>query len=444
MPRAGSKPETLPTLVAERSVVVCCGSGGVGKTTVSATFALAAAQAGRRACVVTVDPARRLADALGVESLPNTPSEVAGDWPGHLHALMLDSKGTFDDLVERYARTPDQAEAILSNRLYQNLAGALSGTQEYMAMEKLYELVQSDEFDVVVVDTPPTRNALDLLDAPRRLTRFLENRLFRALLVPTRMSLRAVSMATQALLRTISKVAGAEIVQDAVGFFQAFEGMEDGFRSRASAVHELLADPATAYVLVTSARPDAVAEAGFFAEKLAERDVDGGRAGGQPDRTVLRGWGVGRCGRRWWWWWWQAASALAVLEANLAELNAVAAREEAAFSGLAARVAPAPVGRIPLFGQDVHELAGLQRAAEHLFARGECRRSGLWAPAPTRHFKNANHSRLGQWGRPETSPAACAALPELPNPDAGPIVSPRCRPFWSRATPPPSDAKSRR
>ena len=223
--------------------------------------------------MVTVDPARRLADALGVESLPNTPSEVQGDWPGHLYALMLDSKGTFDDLVQRYARTPEQAEAILANRLYQNLAGALSGTQEYMAMEKLYELVHSEEFDIVVVDTPPTRNALDLLDAPRRLTRFLENRLFRALLVPTRMSLRAVGVATQALLRTISKVAGAEIVQDAVGFFQAFEGMEDGFRSRASAVHELLADPATAYVLVTSARPDAVTEAGFFAEKLAERDV---------------------------------------------------------------------------------------------------------------------------------------------------------------------------
>ena len=126
---------------------------------------------------------------------------------------------------------------------------------------------------MVVVDTPPTRNALDLLDAPRRLTRFLENRFFRALLVPTRMSLRAVGVATQALLRTIAKVAGAEIVQDAVAFFQAFEGMEDGFRTRASAVHELLADPATAYVLVTSARPDAVAEAGFFAEKLAERDV---------------------------------------------------------------------------------------------------------------------------------------------------------------------------
>ena len=352
-------PATMPDLVTERSVVVCCGSGGVGKTTVSATIALAAARAGRRSCVVTVDPARRLADALGVESLPNTPSEVQGDWPGHLFALMLDSKGTFDDLVQRYARTPEQAEAILANRLYQNLAGALSGTQEYMAMEKLYELVHSEEFDIVVVDTPPTRNALDLLDAPRRLTRFLENRLFRALLVPTRMSLRAVGVATQALLRTIAKVAGAEIVQDAVGFFQAFEGMEDGFRSRASAVHELLADPATAYVLVTSARPDAITEAGFFAEKLAERDVAVAALvvnriapffGGATDETAER------------------APELGALEANLAALDALAQREEGAFSGLAAQVAPAPVGRIPLFGDDVHELLGLQRAADQLFS----------------------------------------------------------------------------
>jgi anion-transporting ArsA/GET3 family ATPase len=346
--------------VAERSVIVCCGSGGVGKTTVSATFALAAARAGRRSCVVTVDPARRLADALGVQSLPNTPTEVEGDWPGHLHALMLDSKGTFDDLVHRYSRTPEQAEAILSNRLYQNLAGALSGTQEYMAMEKLYELVQSAEFDVVVVDTPPTRNALDLLDAPRRLTRFLENRLFRALLVPTRMSLRAVGMATQALLRTISKVAGAEIVQDAVAFFQAFEGMEDGFRSRASAVHEMLNDPATAYVLVTTARPDAVAEAAFFAEKLGERAVS---VSALVVNRIAPSFGNGDAGAGGV----PADSGLQALEANLAELNARAAREEGAFAGLAAQVAPAPVGKIPLFGQDVHELEGLRRAADCLF-----------------------------------------------------------------------------
>jgi anion-transporting ArsA/GET3 family ATPase len=281
---------------------------------------------------------------------------------------MLDSKGTFDDLVARYARTPEQAESILANRLYQNLAGALSGTQEYMAMEKLYELVNSNEFDIVVVDTPPTRNALDLLDAPRRLTRFLENKLFRALLVPTRMSLRAVSMATAALLRTVSKVAGAEIVQDAVAFFQAFEGMEDGFRTRASAVHELLADPATAYVLVTSARPDAVEEASFFASKLAERDVAVaalvvnriapffGAADGAAARpaAVIEADG-------------SAAAELQPLEENLARLNAVAEEEASGYADLAAQVAPAPVGRIPLFGQDVHELTGLERAADSLF-----------------------------------------------------------------------------
>jgi anion-transporting ArsA/GET3 family ATPase len=225
-----------------------------------------------------------------------------------------------------------------------------------MAMEKLYELVHSEEFDIVVVDTPPTRNALDLLDAPRRLTRFLENRLFRALLVPTRMSLRAVGVATQALLRTISKVAGAEIVQDAVGFFQAFEGMEDGFRSRASAVHELLADPATAYVLVTSARPDAITEAGFFAEKLAERDV---AVAALVVNRIAPSFGDAEAER--------AAPALVALEANLAALDARAEREEKAFAGLAAQVAPAPVGRIPLFGDDVHELVGLQRAADKLF-----------------------------------------------------------------------------
>jgi anion-transporting ArsA/GET3 family ATPase len=332
----------------------------VGKTTVSATFALAAARAGRRSCVVTVDPARRLADALGVQSLPNTPTVVHGDWPGQLHALMLDSKGTFDDLVHRYSRTPEQAEAILSNRIYQNLAGALSGTQEYMAMEKLYELVQSGDFDVVVVDTPPTRNALDLLDAPRRLTRFLENRLFRALLVPTRMSLRAVGMATQALLRTIAKVAGAEIVQDAVAFFQAFEGMEDGFRNRASAVHELLNDPATAYVLVTSARPDAVTEAGYFAEKLGEREVS---VSALVVNRIAPSFGKGDGGGG------VAAvvPGLEELEANLAALNALAAREETSYAGLASQVAPAPVGKIPLFAQDVHELDGLRRAADALF-----------------------------------------------------------------------------
>ena len=171
------------------------------------------------------------------------PAGSTGPWAGELWALMLDSKGTFDDLVRRYAPSPEQAEGILANRIYRNLSGALSGTQEYMAMEKLYELAHDGGFDLIVVDTPPTRNALDFLDAPRRLTRFLGHRLFQMLLMPTRAYLRAMSVATQALLRTISKVAGTEIVQDAVAFFQAFEGMEEGFRVRADAHAGLLARP---------------------------------------------------------------------------------------------------------------------------------------------------------------------------------------------------------
>ncbi|HMD45571.1 MAG TPA: ArsA-related P-loop ATPase, partial [Acidimicrobiales bacterium] len=334
----------------------------VGKTTVSATFALQAARAGRRACVVTVDPARRLADSLGVESLPNTPTKVEGDWPGELHALMLDTKGTFDELVQRYAKTPEQAESIQANRLYRNLAGALSGTQEYMAMEKLYELTEDGSYDLVVVDTPPTRNALDLLDAPRRLTHFLENRLFRALLVPTRAYLRAVSIAAQALLKTIAKVAGAEIVEDAVAFFRAFEGMEEGFRTRAATVRELLAEPSTAYVVVTSPRPDAVEEAAFFAGRLAETGV-------HPDALVVNrvhptfladdaALPDGPPG-----------SDLAALVENLAQLEALADREEAAYAELVGRVAPAPVGRVPLLGSDVHDLAGLGLVADNLFGR---------------------------------------------------------------------------
>jgi anion-transporting ArsA/GET3 family ATPase len=341
----------------------------VGKTTVSATFALEAARAGRRACVVTVDPARRLADALGVESLPNTPTLVEGDWPGELYALMLDTKGTFDELITRYSANPEQVESIQSNRIYKNLAGALSGTQEYMAMEKLYELTESGRFDTVVVDTPPTRNALDLLDAPRRLTHFLENRIFRALLMPTRVYFRAVGIAAQAVLRTIAKVAGAEIVQDAVTFFQAFGGMEEGFAERASAVRALLALPSTAYVLVTSPRQDSLDEASFFAERLAETGVAPAalvvnrvhpRFGTTTDDDATAP---------------PVGSALATLYANLATLDAQATRDAAAIAELASRVAPAPVATVPLLASDVHDLAGLALVADQLFAPAESKRA---------------------------------------------------------------------
>jgi anion-transporting ArsA/GET3 family ATPase len=228
-----------------------------------------------------------------------------------------------------------------------------------MAMEKLYELVNSDEFDIVVVDTPPTRNALDLLDAPRRLTRFLENKLFRALLVPTRMSLRAVSMATAALLRTVSKVAGAEIVQDAVDFFRAFEGMEEGFDTRAQAVRRLLADPATAYLLITSPRPDSIAEAGYFAERLAQGAVV--PAALVVNRVHPEFDALGAAVPR------PADGPLEALLENHARLREVAAEERRAVASLAERVAPSPVARLALLDTDVHDLDGLARVADRLY-----------------------------------------------------------------------------
>src|SRR6184192_2185028 len=178
-------------LTAEREIVICCGSGGVGKTTAAAVLALEGARAGRRACVVTIDPAKRLADALGLDRLSNTPSKIEGEWPGELWAMMLDTKSTFDNLVAKYSGNEEQAAGILANRFYRNISGALSGTQEYMAAEKLYELHEAEQFDLVVVDTPPTRSALDFLDAPRRLMRFLDHRLYRALMGPTRAYLKA-------------------------------------------------------------------------------------------------------------------------------------------------------------------------------------------------------------------------------------------------------------
>ena len=349
----------MAALVGERSIIVCCGSGGVGKTTVSAAFGVEGARRGRRTCVVTIDPARRLADALGLEALGNTPHQIGGDWPGQLWALMLDPKGTFDDLVRRYAETPQQAEGILANRLYRNLSGALSGTQEYMAMEKLYELAESGDFDLVVVDTPPTRNALDFLDAPRRLTRFLGHRLFQVLLMPTRAYLRAVSVATQALLRTISKVAGAEIVQDAVTFFQAFEGMEEGFRTRADHMRRLLARRTTAFVLVTSPRADSVAEAGWFADKLNESGlaVEGlvvnrvypsfGQTTALPEAPQ--------------------GSDLAALVANLRQQQQVHEREQATLERIVTEVAPSPVVCVPLLDFDVHDVEGLSAVADYVF-----------------------------------------------------------------------------
>lgn len=347
---------SLSDLVSGSSILICCGSGGVGKTTVAAALAVHSAHLGRRSCVVTIDPARRLADALGLEGLSNEATRIGGPWPGELWGLMLDSKGTFDDLVRRYADDEEQARNILSNRMYRNLSGALSGTQEYMAAEKLYELNEEGRFDLIVVDTPPTRNALDFLEAPGRLTRFLENRIFRLLMMPTRAYLKAVSLATQAFLRTVSKVVGAEAVQDAVAFFQAFEGMEDGFRERAAHVEKLISDPSTAYVLVASPRRDTVDEATFFAEKLDELGM--GVSALVVNRAHPRFGHAKQAGPR---------DPLRSLWKNLADFETVAEHEDRALATLTAKVYPAPVTRVPLLSSDVHDLEGLELMDRHLF-----------------------------------------------------------------------------
>lgn len=251
-------------------------------------------------------------------------------------------------------------------------------------MEKLFELTSSGDYDVVVVDTPPTRNALDLLDAPRRLTQFLENRLFRALMTPTRLSLRALNIATQALLKTISRVAGAEIVQDAVAFFQAFQGMEAGFDERASAMRAMLADPATAYLLVTSPRADAIAEATYFAQRLEERSVApaGLVVNRVHPRFVTTRAGARRPAGRTSLDRAPAGSDLAALAENLAELERVAVDEEQAFASLATAVAPAPVSRVPLLGSDVHDLGGLTAIADLIFGAGDAGSTGAVTDPP--------------------------------------------------------------
>jgi anion-transporting ArsA/GET3 family ATPase len=415
---------SLDALVRERGVLVCCGTGGVGKTTTAAVLALAAARAGRDAIVVTIDPAKRLADTLGLEELGNVAHEIPRErWDpkreakpgGRLSALMLDTRSTFDALVGRYASTPEQSERILENRFYRNVAGALSGTQEYMAMEKLFELhderaqrilenrlyqyistslagtqeymameklhaVRNDtRYDLVVLDTPPTSNALDFLDAPARLTRLLDNRVFRFLMVPARTGLRVAGVAVQAFFRAVGKVVGSETIEDVVAFFRAFEGMEQGFRDRASMVTELLAADETGFVLVTSPRRDSVEEAEFFAERLrasglgvaglvvnrvhpqfeTTTSIEALRARAEELAAAADTEEVNGDARA-------ATRRLAARYANLADYAELGQRERTQLDRAADRIGASAVARVPSLAHDVVDFDALDAVAEHL------------------------------------------------------------------------------
>jgi anion-transporting ArsA/GET3 family ATPase len=260
-------------------IVVCCGAGGVGKTTTAAALGVRAAEVhGRRTVVLTIDPARRLAQSMGLSELDNTPRQVKGidgENGGELHAMMLDMKRTFDEVVQQHT-TPQRAAEIFANPFYQAMSSTFAGTQEYMAMEKLGQLRAADEWDLIVVDTPPSRSALDFLDAPARLSRFLDGRMLRLLLVPARAGGKSMfSLVTASFglfSRAVQKVLGAQLLTDLSGFVAALDSMFGGFRQRADDTYRILQDPQTAFLLVATPERDAVREAAYFAERLvAER-----------------------------------------------------------------------------------------------------------------------------------------------------------------------------
>ncbi|MFI6009789.1 ArsA family ATPase [Streptomyces sp. NPDC051243] len=258
-------------------IVVCCGSGGVGKTTTAAALGLRAAERGRKVVVLTIDPARRLAQSMGIDSLDNTPRRVKGvEGDGELHAMMLDMKRTFDEIVEAHA-DPERAAAILGNPFYQSLSAGFAGTQEYMAMEKLGQLRAKDEWDLIVVDTPPSRSALDFLDAPKRLGSFLDGKLIRVLLAPAKVGGRAgmkfLNVGMSMMTGALGKLLGGQLLKDVQTFVAAMDSMFGGFRTRADATYKLLQAPGTAFLVVAAPERDALREAAYFVERLAAEDM---------------------------------------------------------------------------------------------------------------------------------------------------------------------------
>jgi anion-transporting ArsA/GET3 family ATPase len=355
-------------------VVVCCGSGGVGKTTTAAAIALRAAEAGRTVVVLTIDPARRLAQSMGLTQLDNTPRAVAGVDPakgGELDAMMLDMKRTFDEIVSAHS-TPERAEQILANPFYQSLSSSFAGTQEYMAMEKLSQLRALDEWDLIVVDTPPSRSALDFLDAPKRLGRFLDGRMLRLLLTPARTGGRAyfkvVSASFGLFTRVLTRIIGTEVLRDLSAFVGALETMFGGFRERAQKTYELLKTPGTAFVVVASPEPDALREASYFVERLSAESMPlAGMVLNRMRSSVAPKLSAERA----------EVAADALDEAGGHGLTAAVLRVHAARARLAARDRrmrdrftsahpDVPIVEVPAMSTDVHDLDALRRVGTAL------------------------------------------------------------------------------
>ena len=374
----------IEDLIDHKEVIVCAGSGGVGKTTIAASIALRAALEGKKAAVLTIDPARRLATSLGLKELSNHPVKVnrrkftaAGLDPiGELHAMMLDTKTTFDEVVLQYAPTRAQAERIIANRFYRNISSTLSGTQEYMAMEKLYELHSSGDYDVLVVDTPPTRNALDFLDSPRRLTDFFESRMLRWFLIPYMKAgggiMRVANVAANTFLRLVKRMVGGEVLQDTAEFFGNLEGMYDGFKERAQEVAALLRSDATTFVVVTSPSDESVGEATYFGSRLNESGLPFGALVvnrvhpklGDGIQVVkarhLRSLKEGSSDAR----------LLAALLENEAAFMRVVGLEEDNLTALARKIPRHRWVRVPYLEREAVDFPGLVAISEQMFASG--------------------------------------------------------------------------
>ena len=366
-------------LLEDKRICVCAGSGGVGKTTTAAAVAVGMAAAGARVVVLTIDPAKRLAQSLGLEELGNEPRRVeperlaaGGTEPrGELWAMMLDPKRTFDHLVEKYS-DPESRDRILANRIYREVSTAIAGSQEYMAMERLYELHEEGGFDLLVLDTPPTRNALDFLDAPERLSRFIGSRALSMFLSPGRGGLRLIGRGTGLVLSLLKRVTGADLLEDLADFFQALSGMAGGFRERARRVNELLADSGTAFLLVTSPRRDAVDEAIFFRRRLGEgRMPFAGVVVNRVQEPLPAVSAEDVAG--------ELAPALGEelarkVAANLDGFRALADGDARSIALLEAELEPgAPILRVPLLDQDVHDVEGLRTLGGHLFGGAAAR-----------------------------------------------------------------------
>src|SRR3954454_22206059 len=348
---------SLEPLLEGKRMVICAGPGGVGKTTTAAAVALGLAERGRKVAVVTIDPARRLANALGLDSLQNEPSQVKADVDGELWAMMLDAKRTFDQLIEHLAPDTRTRDEVFSNRIYQQLSSAVAGSQEFTAIAKLYELDQGGEFDVLVLDTPPARNALDFLDAPGRLTRFFQGRAIRMFLRPGRFLGRGTSV----VFAIMQRLTGVDLLRDLSAFFRALGGMIDGFTERARLVGALLEDPATTFLIITAPRHDPVEEAIFFHRKLREARMPFGglvinRVHQAPEdalpAAVAAGLGPKPAERA---------------SAATAQLSALAARDAANVERLRDALGDPPTLVVPELEGDVHDVAGLERVRSHLF-----------------------------------------------------------------------------